>query len=85
MPTGRHTSSVHITRRGAATWWQGDDVIAWRQHQLVEAGFGPELAAVVAADPRWDVHAVLELVERGCPPRLATRILAPHEQDGVSS
>ncbi len=76
---------MHITRPGAAARRQGDDVIAWRQHQLVEAGFLPELAAVTAANPRWDLHAILELVERGCPPRLATRILAPlDEREGGS-
>lgn len=76
---------MHITRRGATTRWQGDDVIAWREHQLVEAGFHPNLAALVAADACWDLHAILELVERGCPPRLATRILAPLEKTGASS
>ncbi len=51
----------------------------------MEAGFHPNLAALVAADPCWDLHAILELVERGCPPRLATRILAPLEETGASS
>jgi hypothetical protein len=30
---------------------------------------------------RYDVHAVIELVERGCPPDLATRILAPLDEN----
>jgi hypothetical protein len=31
----------------------------------------------LAADPAYDLHGLLNLVDRGCPPRLATRILAP--------
>lgn len=58
-----------------------DDVLAWRRGQLVEAGFSPAGAAQVAADVRYDVHALIELVERGCPPDLATRILAPLEEN----
>lgn len=75
---------MHTTTRGSATPQQGDDVTAWRAHRLVEAGFQLELAAVMAADPHWDLHAILELVERGCPPHLATRILAPLDESGDS-
>jgi hypothetical protein len=28
-----------------------------------------------------DLHQLLELVDRGCPPELAVRILAPLDQD----
>jgi hypothetical protein len=41
------------------------------------AGFAPPLAAVLAGDCNIDLHAVLELIDRGCPPELAARILAP--------
>jgi hypothetical protein len=36
-----------------------------------------ELARRVAANCAYDLHAVLELVDRGCPPELALRIVAP--------
>jgi hypothetical protein len=49
----------------------------WRRDMLVRAGFEPYLSAAVAGDPRIDVHEMLELVDRGCPPGLAVRILAP--------
>jgi hypothetical protein len=52
-------------------------VVAWRREQLVESGFPPQLAARVANDTRFDLHALLELVEQGCEPELAVRILAP--------
>jgi hypothetical protein len=51
--------------------------VEWRRSQLRRAGFPVELAALAAKDTRLDLHAVIELVERGCPPRLALRILAP--------
>jgi hypothetical protein len=52
-------------------------VADWRRTQLVAAGFPRPLAEVVGADSRFDVHALIELVERGCDPELAARILAP--------
>jgi len=54
-------------------------VNGWRRRQLVQAGFPPTLAARVAADSAYDLHALIELVERGCVPELAVRILAPLE------
>ncbi len=65
------------TRSNQARARTGDDVVGWRRDQLAAAGFEEGLAAAVASDPRWDIHATLELVERGCPPGLAVRILAP--------
>jgi hypothetical protein len=52
-------------------------VVEWRRSQLVRAGFRAALAERAAQDTRLDLHAVIELVERGCPPGLALRILAP--------
>jgi hypothetical protein len=43
---------------------------------LREAGFPPDLADEVAAQ-RIDLHALLQLVDAGCPPDLAVRILSP--------
>jgi len=55
------------------------DVAGWRRRQLLDAGFAPAAATRLARDMRRDVHALIELVERGCPPELAERILAPLE------
>ena len=55
----------------------GELVAGWRRDQLATAGFPLPLAAAVAGDERYDVHAVIELAERGCAPELAARILAP--------
>jgi hypothetical protein len=53
------------------------DVTAWRRCRLVGAGFPPLLAERLTAEPGVDVHALLALVDRGCPPELAARILSP--------
>jgi hypothetical protein len=53
------------------------DVQAWRRRRLLEVGFPEAVAGAVASDPRFDLHALLQLVDRGCPPVLAVRILAP--------
>jgi hypothetical protein len=49
---------------------------------LLAAGFAPRLAAQLATDCAVDLHAVLGLVDRGCPPELAARILAPLDDRG---
>jgi hypothetical protein len=64
----RHEQDVH-------------EVVRWRREQLAETGFSLPLAAPIANDARYDLHALIELVERGCPPELAARILAPLEQE----
>lgn len=65
------------TASGACGSRRPVDVQTWRRCRLLEAGFLPALATDVAADPRFDLHALLELVDRGCPPALAVRIMAP--------
>jgi hypothetical protein len=52
-------------------------IVAWRRRHLIAAGFDDALAEVLARDVRADLHALLELVDRGCPPSVAARILAP--------
>ena len=67
-----------------ATTFERDAVSAWRRTQLLRAGFPGRLAAAVAFDGRYDLHLLIELVERGCAPELALRILAPLEGDGAT-
>jgi hypothetical protein len=61
-----------------------DQVVRWRREQLVGSGFAPALAARVAENTDYDLHALIELVERGCPPGLAVRILAPVEEESAA-
>lgn len=60
------------------------EVVSWRRRQLVRAGFPPPLALRLAKDAGYDLHALFALVEGGCPPELATRILAPVEAQDVA-
>jgi hypothetical protein len=53
------------------------DVTTWRRCRLLEADFPELLATRLAADGAVDIHALLQLVDRGCPPELAARILSP--------
>jgi hypothetical protein len=61
-------------------------IAPWRARRLQRAGFPAALADQLARDPRTDLHALLELVDRGCRPELAARILAPldGDEDGTS-
>jgi hypothetical protein len=61
-----------------------DEVVSWRRDQLVHAGFTLPVAALLAVDVRYDLHALIELVERGCPPELAMRIVAPLEESNAA-
>jgi hypothetical protein len=56
-------------------------LVRWRREQLVDSGFPLPVAARLARDSRYDLHALIELVERGCPPALAVRILAPLDDE----
>lgn len=68
----------HLTRHER---WCHDgppaEVVAWRLCRLLESGFPKDLARELASTPHVDLHALLELVDRGCPPVLAARILSP--------
>ena len=59
-------------------------VVQWRRAQLIEAGLPHSLAARVARDERYDLHELIALVEHGCAPALAVRILEPGEQDDLA-
>jgi hypothetical protein len=60
------------------------DVMEWRRDQLAHRGFSLPVAARLSRDDRYDLHALIELVERGCPPDLAVRILAPLDEKGAA-
>jgi hypothetical protein len=62
----------------------GEEVASWRREQLVDSGFPPLLAARLAKDAHYDLHALIGLVEHGCQPELAVRILAPLEEESAA-
>lgn len=57
------------------------DVTAWRRRRLLDAGFARSVAERLAMSRSIDLHQLLELVDRGCAPALAVRILAPIDDE----
>lgn len=55
-------------------------LVRWRAERLLRGGFPARLAHELAGAEGYDIHALLELADRGCPPELAARILAPPDQ-----
>lgn len=53
------------------------EVLVWRRDVLRHAGCDPRLAWELAEAGDVDLHDLLNLIDRGCPPALAARILAP--------
>jgi hypothetical protein len=52
-----------------------DYVVEWRVDELEHAGYGRADAERLAADMSIDLHEAVRLLERGCPPETALRIL----------
>jgi hypothetical protein len=52
-----------------------DRVERWRTAELMRVGFPGDDAVALAARTDVDLHHAIELVQRGCPPELAVRIL----------
>lgn len=53
-----------------------DEVLVdWRREQLVRAGYDTPSALILAKRSHVDLHGAIELLEHGCPPRIALEIL----------
>ena len=50
-------------------------VIRWRVEQLAKVGYSWPAAMVIAANTHVDLHDAVDLVQRGCNPDIAVRIL----------
>jgi hypothetical protein len=62
---------------GSRDDWPGARGRPSRRPSVAGSGFSQELAQQLAATPAVDIHALPQLVDRGCPPELAARILSP--------
>jgi hypothetical protein len=82
-PVSRHQRGMTINHLAPSGHCCADgppvDVVTWRPCRLLESGFAQDLAQRLASTPAVDVHALLQLVDRGCPSALAARILSPIE------
>jgi hypothetical protein len=54
---------------------ESERVTAWRACELLKAGYEPLVAVELAEHSEIDLHLALELIDRGCPPDLAAKIL----------
>ena len=72
---------IHHERDVEAPGPMDTSTVAWRWSRLLDTGFPRGLAARLARDTRYDLHVLIELVERGCAPELAARILAPLDDE----
>lgn len=81
LPRSEQGMTTHQTRTPEAHQPAGPpvDVVTWRATRLFEAGFPWALADSLARS-RADLHELLSLVDAGCPPDLAARILAPIDE-----
>jgi hypothetical protein len=52
-----------------------EEVVDWRREQLIRAGCDVAAALILAKRSGVDLHKAVELLERGCPPRVALEIL----------
>ena len=50
-------------------------VLRWRMNQLIRVGFSPPEATELAVRLDVNLHEALALVQDGCPPETASRIL----------
>ena len=54
---------------------ESERIERWRAHELERAGYDVDDAAELAARHDVDLHFAVGLLERGCPPETALRIL----------
>jgi hypothetical protein len=75
---GKDTSNQESTMSAADTQvveTEIERVEHWRAEALEKVGFDPISAVELAARHDVDLHRALALVESGCPPETAVRIL----------
>jgi hypothetical protein len=76
--------TMHSERLGADRAWDSpewEQIVRWRYERLRAAGFSDGLAGRLAVTRDVDLHALLALVDRGCPASLAARILGSDAAD----
>jgi hypothetical protein len=51
------------------------EVVKWRRHVLIRAGYSDDDALELAARPHVDLHVAVSLLDGGCPAKTAMKIL----------
>ena len=52
-----------------------DKIERWRAEELARAGYGTRAAGRLATRHDIDLHRAVQLLDQGCPPELAVKIL----------
>jgi hypothetical protein len=72
---GPRNSSGMTTAELKKTRVSDEEVVAWRFEQLLRAGSDRFCAVILARRSHVDLHAAIDLLERGCPSKVALEIL----------
>jgi hypothetical protein len=64
-----------MTAAGVDERTELERIEAWRLQELERAGYPAEVATAIAARHDVDLHGAIGLLEKGCPPEIAGRIL----------
>ena len=54
---------------------EADEIIRWRSQELRRAGYEERAALLIALHTEVDLHLATRLLSKGCPPKVAVRIL----------
>jgi hypothetical protein len=65
-------ASIDVRPKGQS---ENERVIGWRREQLEHAGYSPQFARRLARRMTVDLHVAKELLQNGCKPEIALRIL----------
>jgi hypothetical protein len=76
-------TTQHLPKMGSWRTPGPADIVEWRARRLRDRGFPTDLAQALAGQA-VDLHALLQLVDAGCRPDLAARILSPQDDAGPS-
>ena len=71
----RHARVRMITAESRKVPVNDEEVVSWRSEQLIRAGCDAFCAAILARHSHVDLHEAVDLLERGCPPKVALGIL----------
>ena len=76
--TGRQIapmSEISLTEIEIVVDAEDERVVSWRAEELIRAGYDELDALELAFERQVDLHRAIDLLQRGCPPKTAVRIL----------
>jgi hypothetical protein len=68
-------SEISLTEIEIVVDAEDERVVTWRAEELIRAGYDELDALELAFERQVDLHRAIDLLQRGCPPKTAVRIL----------